>query len=1036
MHRDSPDTMAGLSTAASTAKSARERSGSGASPRTKPSALDSATSGIREKPKLQRFWEVFLGDLIASRLFGVARGDRVYHPAVSSIRSDADAPVGHARTAADSSAGRRISVPSESVAPRIARYSILRKLGEGGMGVVYVAYDEQLDRRVALKLIKGNEDPTQRARMLREGQAMARLSHPNVVPVFEVGEHDDALFLAMEFVEGRTLRQWQADESRTWEETLAIFVQAARGLDAAHEGGLLHRDFKPDNALVGTDGRLRVLDFGLARAMGTEPERAADEAKSGGFSETLTATGAALGTPAYMAPEQFLGQEVDARADVFAWSVALFEALYRKRPYGGRTRVELLQAVTSGDHVAPVSGRGVPAWLERAVLQGINPDKAERPQSMRALLDVVDIDPARGRKRVRLALGVAGVAGVAAAAGFLGGGADAPCEGFEERRHGVWDDAIRAEARAAFEASGFPSQHSAWLAVDSALDEHTDGLVSQMQASCEATRVRGEQSEAFLDKRTACLDERLRAVAGLTSVLREADAATVGHAEAAVASLPEAEICANASFLEAGFAPPEDEKQARAVAGVRDELAAAGALLLTGHPLDANSTITALAKRVEAIAYPPLTAETKLTLGRAATALGSYAEARSRLLEAADIAEGARHDFVAAQAWIDLLYVANEGVRDGAAAQAWSRRADAALARIGEPPRLSATLAARQADLAIEQGDFERARERLDVVEASQVDGGERDSHAVSRGRLALAAGDPSKAIEHFEEALKAATAHDERQPAVARAEQNLGGALLAMGRVDEAAAHAQRAVELWTELFGEAHPERGRSLIVLGASALGNGDLAAASKAMTGAVAAIEQSVGPDHPAAAEALIALGVVSFMEGDLESSERKTRRALELLDRAYAEDRPEIGNAAANLGETLLYLGRLEPAREQLSRASQVMQDTLGPEHPDRALPLKLLGLVHLLEGHPELAIAPLRKSVALVSEGRPYERADAIAALAIALWPSDPQAAMVVADRKGGRLTDATGRARRNALIELLPKYTSEFQQLKLEGID
>lgn len=1025
----------GQSTKAQTAKPPRPQS---SVPRAiAPTNLPTQPSELRplqEKPNVQRFLGVFLGDRMMERLFANRRGRDVYHPAVSSLRPDAGGEMGHAQTAADSSTPTSVPSGVETLAPRIARYSILRKLGEGGMGVVFVAYDEQLDRKVALKLIKGHAEPTQRARMLREGQAMARLSHPNVVPVFEVGEHEDELFLAMEFVEGQTLRSWLSEETRSWEDTLGVFVQAARGLAAAHEAGLLHRDFKPDNALVGVDGRVRVLDFGLARALDgvpAKPDTGPSESSGKNFSDTLTATGAALGTPAYMAPEQFLGEEVDVRTDVFAWSVGLFEGLYGKRPYSGRTRIQLLQTVTAGEHEAPVSGRGVPAWLERIVLQGINPDKVERPQTMRELLAVVDVDPARGRKRLRLALGVTGVAGVAAAAGFLGGGAESPCEGFDGRRAGVWDDTVRSTVQAAFEASGSPIHASAWASVESSLDVHTDGLVSQMQAACEATRVRGEQSEALLDKRMSCLDERLRAVAGLTAVLQNADAATVGNAEDAVASLPEASICANASFLEAGFALPQDEAQARAVAEVRDELAAAEALLSTGHPVDAQALVQEFAQRVEATGYPPVIAELRRAQGLAAFALGSYAQARELFLESADLAEAARHDLVAARAWADLLYVALEGVRDGDAAKAWSRRAEAALARIGNPPQLSRALAARQADLAIEQGDFERARERLEAVSSDEADAV--DSRAVTRGRLALAEGKSDEAIAHFLRALEQVRAQDPKQPRVARHEQNLAGALLAAGRIDDAATHSQRAVELWTELFGEAHPERGRSLIVLGAAALGKGDLAAASKAMTAAVAAIEESVGPEHPAAAEALIALGAVAFMENDLESSEKKTRRALELLDRAYDEDRPEIGNAAANLGETLLYLGRLEPARVQLARASEVMQATLGPEHPDRALPLKLLGLVHLLEGHPEQAVAPLRSSVALVSEGRPYERADAIAALAVALLSTDPQAAKAVADQEGGRPTDATGVARRTALEKLLPEYEAEFQQLEQE---
>ncbi len=278
-----------------------------------------------------------------------------------------------------------------AVAPvRIGRYTVLRRIGRGGMGVVYSAYDDELDRKVAIKLIAPGADASDRSlweRLRREAKALARLSDPAIVAVYEVGEHDDQLYVAMEFVDGLTLRQWLDERPRGTRELVAMFVQAARGLAAAHRAGLVHRDFKPDNAIIGKDDRLRVLDFGLA--LGTTmvaelPERVPAELRID--ERALTRTGSLLGTPAYMAPEQLRGATVDARADQFAFCVALFEALWGVRPFAARTLGELERATTRGDLVTSEPRNPVPKRVRRAVLRGLRPEPDERHASMAALI--------------------------------------------------------------------------------------------------------------------------------------------------------------------------------------------------------------------------------------------------------------------------------------------------------------------------------------------------------------------------------------------------------------------------------------------------------------------------------------------------------------------------------------------------------------------------------------------------------------------------------------------------------------------------
>ena len=218
---------------------------------------------------------------------------------------------------------------------RVDRYQILGAVGRGGMGEVYAAYHPDLDRKIALKVVHeaGAESAERRARLLREARAIARLSHPNVVVVHDAGTVDGRVYIAMEFVEGETVDAWLRAGSRGWREVVDVFIAAARGLAAAHAAGIVHRDFKPQNVMIGRDGTVRVMDFGLAR-LAEEPPDCPDVGATGPATRPRDGDedGRAVGTPAYMAPEQFRGEAIDARADQFSFCVALHEALFGIRP--------------------------------------------------------------------------------------------------------------------------------------------------------------------------------------------------------------------------------------------------------------------------------------------------------------------------------------------------------------------------------------------------------------------------------------------------------------------------------------------------------------------------------------------------------------------------------------------------------------------------------------------------------------------------------------------------------------------------------
>jgi tetratricopeptide (TPR) repeat protein/predicted Ser/Thr protein kinase len=297
---------------------------------------------------------------------------------------------------------------------RIGRYVIANRLGAGGMGVVYAARDTELAREVALKIVRPRaEVDVMQARLRREAKAMARLSHPNVVPVFDIGTHEGQLFIAMELVTGETLRSWVA-QPRPWRSVVELFIKAGRGLEAAHAAGLLHRDFKPDNVVVGRGDEPRITDFGLARELDDGAGSAASlAAGADGELSLVTRTGSIAGTPAYMAPEQLLGRQAGAAADQFSFCVSLFEVLRGARPFrpAAPRPDAMIPEIRAGRIRIVKPPRAVPGWLHAAIVRGLAFEPDRRWPSMTALLDALD----RGRRGRRLGVLAVAAAGVVAA---------------------------------------------------------------------------------------------------------------------------------------------------------------------------------------------------------------------------------------------------------------------------------------------------------------------------------------------------------------------------------------------------------------------------------------------------------------------------------------------------------------------------------------------------------------------------------------------------------------------------------------------
>jgi tetratricopeptide (TPR) repeat protein len=882
----------------------------------------------------------------------------------------------------------------EADAPeRLGRYLVIKRLGAGGMGVVYKAYDPALDRRVAVKLLRGRESGQARARLLREAQAMARLSHPNVVPVFDVGTVDEQVFVAMDFVDGEDLHAWLA-ERRPWQEVLDVFLQAGAGLAAAHAVGLVHRDFKPDNVLLSRDpatGRLRaqVADFGLARRDDEQTDEPVDAefvllSRASMLDQGLTRVGAVVGTPLYMSPEQHLGASVDPRSDQFSFCVALFEGLYGERPFAGDTVEALALAASSPRRRPPPPGSRVPGWLHRLCLRGLQPDREARFPGMDALLAEAARRRVQGRNRWLAVGGAALVAAAVGGAALRGDAAATLCTGGPDRLAGAWDDARRDAAGRAFAATGRPFAGDAWAASARAVDEYAAAWLAMYRDNCEATQVRGEQSAEAMDLRAACLGRRLQDLAALTALYAGADDQVVKRAVDAAQGLPPLDGCADPSALRSGAAAPPAEVAAE-VEALRGKLAEARTLRRAGKGKEALELAAPVAEAAEELHFPPLLAEARIALGDAQVQAGEHEPAVPALVAGVGAALAAGD----ADLLFDGLLLLHDDLgynlgRDKEAAP-WAELARGALARAGDRPRDVGRLLVSEALVDIAAGRHAEAEAALLRSTALLTDAYGRDypalvSHYNALGAVYLRTGKYAEGQAMFERSLALAEASKgPRHPDVAFPLNNLALAYERQARYEDAVAALRRALDIFARTSGADHPN----------------------------VGLLHQNIG-------------GMLR-LAGDLPQARAELDQGLAILEAKLGPEHPQLGAARTMSGDVALDQGDLARARVDYTAADELRRKALGEDHPDRALALLGLGKLELAEGKPAAAAAALERALALMAASTPdpVDAAEVRAALARARWDTGDRAgarALAEAARAGFVEGGATARRQLAAL--------------------
>lgn len=830
--------------------------------------------------------------------------------------------------------GRRVEGWELARGDLVGRYVVISRLGAGGMGVVYAAYDPDLNRRVAIKLLidERSADSAARDRLLREAQAMAQLAHPNVVTVYDVGTLRDQVWIGMEFVEGQTLTQWLKDSRRKWRETLEVFQLAGQGLLAVHGTGLVHRDFKPDNVMIDKQGRVRVMDFGLARSLGLgSAESIAHSVRSGADSKvlnkTLTEFGTLVGTPRYMAAEQWEQREVDARTDQFSFCVALWEALFGQLPFEGTTLPELVASVTQGILLPPPSSTGVPAWLVVVIRRGLAADPSLRYPSMSELLAALSRDPTARRRRAILTLLLASLV-----VGFVWRGVLEPplrtrCALLENGLKGVWDEDRQREVTTAFMGTGLPFAVKASIDVSRQLVMYSQEWRMQADLVCEAAEGGGD-SASVQTLSSLCLERRRAELLALVDVLATADAATIENAHASVERLRPPALCTDPSALasEMSAAPlPADRRLAAEVWSLRDQLATVRFLESSGRYDEGVKRIQAIEVDGVKVGDDAVLAEILLQKAILLDRKLMFAEADSVLLAVLVAAERSEHDILRAEAMVFRIELIGHLASRLDTMEYWIDPATALVRRVAPHAVLEGKLLRNVGLMRYRQGNFDGAVELLEKS-VRLLAGLLKEGDPILIGTL-LELGRTYWRAGRSEDALRVLTR------ARSLAERELGSEHPILIDIYRNLANAdghneflyRRSIEIAAGVFGRDHASAAPAMSNLGIVYRSRGDYARALELFRRAAAISRQSLG-DHPSTATPYVNAGDVLIQLGRLEEALDLLTEALGVYDRIYPGGNVDMLSVLINLGDATRRLGQFEKSRDYLYKAKEIARE--------------------------------------------------------------------------------------------------------------
>lgn len=798
-----------------------------------------------------------------------------------------------------------VLAPAQSV----GRFMVLGRVGSGGMGQVYAAYDPALDRRVALKLLHAGRAKNGDGALLQEAQALARLSHPNVVGIHDVGMHGGVVFLAMEFVEGHTLKDWRLRHpSESVAHALGPLLQAGDGLMAAHEANIIHGDFKPQNVLVGRDGRVRVADFGVAKIRRQVAEEV-DAFLQSTRADDETSEDAAkrmAGTPVYMAPEQLREGRSDVLSDQYSYCVTAWETLHGCRPPDVNESVD------------------VPPEVTRVLKKGLTPRSAGRYRSMHALLADLRAaapgigDTRRFRRRRLTVLAAAATISGALVGGYTLRSAETrttPCSGAAEALATAWNAEDREQASAALlRASskfGSETERTVLAGLDTLSREWEEGYFD----ACASTQIRREQSEHLMDLRMVCLDSRLRELRATVGVLKTMDAERVKNAVKVVEGVPSPRDCSDLDYvLRAPHSEVAPDRRPE-VEPLRRKLSEARARFRAGTYKEAATLASDVVREVEGASFTSLRARAQLELGRAHEALGET-QAAIKSLESAFLLAETSGDTETASAAASLL-AQSVGEREHVyeTGMLWANVSVALARRHPESaPRLLASALLRLAAAHRNVGDYESARNVL--AEGLSLAPPESLLHAslLSSMGKTLEYSSGSGGTEMLEQAL---SGYEQllgpNHPVVANALFDLAQSTSYRGQAEKGLRYIERALVIYREQEGPKGYNVGSATALAADLKASTGDLEAALRGHKQALHILEASVGPNHVEVGAQHARIGTVLSMQGEHEDALRKTNLAAEVMRRTVGPDHLYTRTALTNVAAAQRRAGHLVEA---------------------------------------------------------------------------------------------------------------------------